>query len=324
MSRNQIYVGIDIGGTSIKLAFIFENGEILEKWEIPTNTEENGKSIPQDIANSVNTKMTSHGIMQEQLIGIGAGAPGYVDIDKGFVYEAVNIGWKNYDLKEKLKTYFDVPIIVSNDANVAALGEHWIGAGKTVKNMIAVTLGTGVGGGIIVDDRLINGASGSGGEIGHIIVTPNEGHTCNCGRQGCIETYASATGIARQAMEAIHNNEDTTLKDIFERNGEITSKDVFEEGKKGDKVSNQIIHNTMNLLGLMLGNLSTVINPEIIVIGGGVSKAKEQLLVPLQKAYNQYCLDHALKISEIKLAQLGNDAGVIGAAYLVKQLIKNM
>ena len=131
MSRNQIYVGIDIGGTSIKLAFIFENGEILEKWEIPTNTEENGKSIPQDIANSVNTKMTSHGIMQEQLIGIGAGAPGYVDIDKGFVYEAVNIGWKNYDLKEKLKTYFDVPIIVSNDANVAALGEHWIGAGRS-------------------------------------------------------------------------------------------------------------------------------------------------------------------------------------------------
>jgi glucokinase len=317
------YIGVDIGGTSIKLAIIFENGELLTKWEIPTNIENNGANIPQEIVWSIVDKLKECGLNKEHILGVGAGAPGYVYSKLGIVYEAVNIGWINKNLKEELENLLNIPVAVANDANLAALGEYWLGAGKGSDHLITVTLGTGVGGGIVVNGQVINGVNGTGGEIGHIVVTPGEGPDCNCGRQGCIETYASATGIVRQGLEAIHQGNSTSLTEIYKKEHRITSKDIFEEAKKGDLVSQKIIEKTTHLLGLMLANLATVINPGIILIGGGVANAKDQLLTPLKEAFYANGLEHSTKVCDIVLAQLGNDAGVFGAVYFVQQQLKD-
>ncbi|WP_102027028.1 ROK family glucokinase [Salirhabdus sp. Marseille-P4669] len=313
------YVGADIGGTTVKLAFITEKGQIVHKWEISTNIHNNGEEIPKEIVYSIETKMQELRIPKEELLGLGAGAPGYVNTNTGLVYEAVNVGWKNFNLKDKLSQRLQIPVYVTNDANLAALGEYWVGAGRNIDHLITVTLGTGVGGGIVVNGQVVNGIDGSGGEIGHVVVTPNDGPTCNCGRRGCIETYASATGIARQGLEEVVKPVDTSLKNIFATTGTLTAKDIFEQAKDGDLVSKQIVENTTNLLGIMLANLATIINPGVIIIGGGVSKAKDTLLNPLKRAFEKYCLDHAFHNCEITIAQLGNDAGVVGAAYYVKQ-----
>jgi glucokinase len=320
--KQNIYIGADIGGTSIKLAFISESGEMIDNWEVPTDIANNGENIPNDITNSVREKLAFHQFSIEQVIGMGAGAPGYVDVNTGMVFEAVNIGWKNVNLREKLSSLLDVPVFVMNDANLAVLGEHWLGAGRHSDHLIAVTLGTGVGGGILVNGQVINGVSGTGGEIGHIIVTPNEGPICNCGRKGCIETYASATGIANQGLEAIRNGEYTSLGKTFERNQTLSSKDIFEHANEGDSVSIKIIDKTTNLLGLMLANLSLAINPGVIIIGGGVSQAGDFLLSKIEKSFHDYVIEQAGNACEVVIAQLGNQAGVIGAAYLVKQNIK--
>ncbi|MBB6454269.1 glucokinase [Salirhabdus euzebyi] len=320
--KKKYYIGCDIGGTSVKLAIIKEDGVIFDKWEIPTNSMNNGESIPKDISNSIKEKMKNHAISIEEINGIGAGAPGYVDVPNGIVIEAVNIGWKDYHLKKELEELLHVPVFVLNDANLAALGENWLGAGQGSDNLIAVTLGTGVGGGIVVNGEVINGSNGTGGEIGHIIVTPNEGYLCNCGRKGCIETYASATGFVKQGLEAIENGLETTLSETLQLSGKLTSKDIFEHAKNGDNVSKQIIEKNADLLGLMLANLAVTTDPDKIIIGGGVAKAGNQLLTPLKAAFSKFVLGKINETCEIFIAQLGNDAGVVGGAYYVKQQLQ--
>ncbi|TCT26966.1 glucokinase [Melghiribacillus thermohalophilus] len=317
--NKRVFLGADIGGTFIKLAIMDGQGNIIKKWSIETNTSDQGRHIPLEIYESFSKHLEMENLTFEHIYGLGIGAPGFVDLSSGIVYEAVNIGWKDFNLKQAMESYIHQPVFVSNDANLAALGENWKGAGKNVEDLIMVTLGTGVGGGVITSGQVINGINGTGGEIGHITVSPQDGPLCNCGRRGCIETYASATGIARMGYEAVQNGKETSLKEIMNLNGRITAKDVFEEAKKDDQVCRKIIEKVTDLLGLVLSNLAIAINPKKIVIGGGVANAGEELLSPLKKSFRRYCLPRTADACTFQLAELGNDAGVIGGAYLVKK-----
>lgn len=314
----EVIIGIDIGGTAVKFGIIHNHGEILKKWEIPTNTSEAGKYIVDDIWDSLQKELRTEKVDRSNILGIGVGAPGFIDSETGFVFEAVNIGWKNVDLANQLKEKSGLPVFLENDANVAVLGENWQGAGNQVKNVLAVTLGTGVGGGIISNGSIVDGENGVAGEIGHVTIDP-EGLPCNCGRRGCLETIASATGIVRQAMDLIAENPTSKLADFVQAHGTITTKDIFQLAKTGDSLSNRIIKNTADTLGMFIANMGVIVNPSKVLIGGGVSKAGDQLLNEIVTAFEKYALPRAAAVCEIKIAQLGNDAGIIGGAFLVKQ-----
>ncbi|PEK54785.1 glucokinase [Bacillus toyonensis] len=313
-------VGVDLGGTTIKLAFINVYGEILHKWEIPTNTNEQGKHITLDVAKAIDKKLEELGELKSKLIGIGMGAPGPVHVASGMIYEAVNLGWKNYPLKDLLEVETGLPVVIDNDANLAALGEMWKGAGEGAKDLICMTLGTGVGGGVIANGEIVHGVSGAAGEIGHITVVTENAFPCNCGKSGCLETVASATGIVRVAMQKIQETDkESMLRSMLAEEGRITSKDVFEAHGQGDELANEVVEKVASYLGLAVANLSSTLNPEKIVIGGGVSKAGDALLEPIQSYFEQYAFSRAVKSTKLAIATLGNDAGVIGGAWLVKK-----
>ncbi|KGX85017.1 ROK family glucokinase [Pontibacillus marinus] len=317
--ENRNFIGVDIGGTTVKLAFITYNGDILSKWEIPTNKEGNGSSIVEDIAASIKSKQEELNFSHDQFIGIGVGAPGFVDVGEGFIYSAVNIGWENYHLTTALTEETGYDAWLENDANLAALGENWKGAGGQANHLIAVTLGTGVGGGIIGNGQLLHGANGTVAEIGHMTAKTENGRACNCGKTGCLETVASATAIVRSAYDAIEAGEKTTLQEILRQNETISARDVFQEAAKGDQASQSILDEVIHYLGIAIANLAIAINPTRIVIGGGVSQAGDQLLNPLRKVFDQNALKRTSQAAEFVIASLGNDAGVLGAAYLAKQ-----
>ncbi len=313
------YVGIDVGGTTVKMAFISQEGDLLKKWEIPTNTSDGGKQIPTDIAQSITEKLDELNEPSNRLLAIGMGAPGFIEMETGYIYLAVNIGWRDFHLRELLETETNLPVVVDNDANIAALGEMWRGAGGEAENILFVTLGTGVGGGIVANGQILHGANGMAGEIGHITSIPEGGAPCNCGKTGCLETIASATGIVRTATEGLKAHPDSSLQAIYLKNGALTAKDVFEAVNAGDAWAQQVLDHTAFYLGLALANLSNSINPDKIVIGGGVSKAGNALIEPLVKHFNTFALERVAEGTEFKIATLGNDAGVIGGAWLAKQ-----
>ncbi|WP_099361205.1 ROK family glucokinase [Fredinandcohnia onubensis] len=304
-------IGIDIGGTNIKLGLLNVKGDILNRWEIPTVR---GKEI-KHIWESVLSKVSKNDI-ENNILGIGVGAPGFVDGDSGIVFEAVNLGWKNFELGKLLSTKFSLPVVVENDANLAALGEYWKGAGDRVENLIFITLGTGVGSGIIANGSILNGENGTAGEIGHIIVDPN-GYPCNCGRVGCLDTISSATGIVRQAKEKVKENPSCSLAHYLNTRGSIDAKDIFTQARNGDPDCIDILEYTAEMLGKALANAAAIINPSKIIIGGGVSQAGEQLLNLTKKYFIQYSLGRIGEVTNIEIAKLGNNAGIIGAAYLV-------
>ncbi|HLR08029.1 MAG TPA: ROK family glucokinase [Bacillota bacterium] len=319
----KVIIGVDIGGTSIKIGIIDESGDILKKWQIPTDLQDAGSNIVHDIWLSILKNIRSQRIEKHMIIGIGVGAPGFIDGRTGVVDEAVNLGWKNYALKDRLNELSGLPVFVDNDANTAVLGENWKGAGEQAKNVIAITLGTGVGGGIIANGTVLNGENGTAGEIGHITVDPN-GKQCNCGRKGCLETIASATGIAHQAMAIIEKDPESLLAKRYKQKKTITAKDVFDLAFSGDEVSMRIIDYTCDVLGFAIANLAAVVNPSKILIGGGVSKAGDALLDGIRSSFDKYALGRLSDVCELKIAQLGNDAGIIGAAFLVKQQLHHM
>lgn len=315
-------IGIDIGGTTVKIGMISNIGEIIKKWEIPTNTLNAGKSIIGDIWHSIENELTVEKVDKSTILGIGVGAPGFIDADNGFIFEAVNIGWKDFDLTNQLKEKAGVPVFLENDANIAVLGENWKGAGKQARNLIAITLGTGVGSGVIVKGSILNGENGMAGELGHITIDPN-GSPCNCGRTGCLETIVSATGIVRQAMETVAENPESKIAKFVQKEGFITTKDIFKLAKTGDPLSVKIIEHTADTLGLVIANIGVTVNPSSVLIGGGVSKAGDQLLTEITKAFEKYALPRVVEACQIKIAQLGNDAGIIGGAFLVKQKLQD-
>ncbi|MFT8317511.1 MAG: ROK family glucokinase [Sporolactobacillus sp.] len=320
---DKINIGIDLGGTTIKMALIDDNGKMIDKWAIATNTVDNGSHIAGDISQSVLQKMGQFNLDRTNVRGIGMGAPGFIDMNTGFVYKAVNIGWENYPLKDDLEQSIGLPVIIENDANMAALGEMWLGAGQGAKNLVCVTLGTGVGAGIIIDGDILHGINGMAGEIGHMTVVPKDGAPCNCGKRGCLETVSSATGIRRLALEALdYNDSESILRDIFEQKGDITAEDVFNCTAKKDPLSSAVAEKAAYYLGYALGAVSVVVNPEMIVIGGGVSHAGETLLQPLMKYFKAYSLPRIADACSFDIAKLGNNAGIIGGAWLAKTKIK--
>lgn len=304
--------GVDVGGTTVKMGLFDQDGNVIEKWEIPTRTANGGEKILPDIADSIKAKMTEKGIKKADVIGAGVGVPGPVD-GNGTVHRAVNLGWGEVDLKKELSVLLDgMRVEAGNDANVAALGEMWKGGGQGHRNLVAVTLGTGVGGGIIINGEILTGATGAGGEIGHIHVEDNETEACGCGNFGCLEEYASATGITRLANRALAASD----KDSLLRSGEVSAKTVFDAVKAGDELAIQVAEKFGEYLGKGLGVIAGVINPEIFVIGGGVSKAGEVLFDYIKPAFEKTVF-HGCKNAAFALATLGNDAGIYGAARLL-------
>ena len=304
--------GVDIGGTTVKLGLFDNSGDVLDKWEIPTRTENGGTNILPDIAQSIQDKMSEKNIDKDNVAGVGVGAPGPVD-GAGIIHKAVNLGWNEMNLKQELSTLLSgMRVEGGNDANVAALGEMWKGGGQGYGNLVAVTLGTGVGGGIIINGKIMTGATGSGGEIGHIHVEDEESEACGCGNYGCLEEYASATGITRLANRKLQASD----KDSVLRQGEVSAKTVFDAVKAGDELAIEVAQQFGEYLGKGLAVIAGVINPEIFVIGGGVSKAGEVLFDYIRPAFDKTVF-HGCKDTKFALATLGNDAGIYGAAKMV-------
>ena len=308
-------LGIDIGGTTVKFGLFNSEGELLYKWEIETRKIENGKYILSDIAQSINAILEERNISKDEVLGAGVGVPGPVK-DDGTVLGCVNLGWSVFNVSKALGELLNIPVKVANDANIAALGEMYKGGGKGYRTMIMVTLGTGVGGGVIINNHVIAGATGAGGEIGHINVNPHEKVSCNCGRKGCLEQYASATGIARLAKEILEREScDSKLRYIEN----ITAKDVFDLAKENDELSIKVIEKFSSILGRALSNIACICNPEVFVIGGGVSKAGDMLLNSIKKHYLENVF-YATADTEFELAILGNDAGIFGGAKLAGEI----
>ncbi len=308
----QYGFGVDVGGTTVKIGFFETTGKMLDKWEIKTNTDDNGKEILPDIAQAIDNKLAQESISKSEVEGIGIGVPGPVRTD-GVVNICVNLGWGIINVAEELGRMTGLKVKVGNDANVAALGEMWQGGGKGCKDVLMVTLGTGVGGGLIVDGKIVAGFHGAGGEIGHITVNNDELEPCNCGQYGCLEQYASATGIVRMAKRKLaKTGKETSLR----KYPELTAKDIFDEAKAGDAVAGQLVDHLGEILGSALSNMACVANPEVIVIGGGVSKAGQILIDTIRQHFIETAF-HACRDTRFALATLGNDAGMYGCMKLI-------
>ena len=308
-------IGVDVGGTSVKIGLFEVTGELLDKWEVKTRKEEDGRYILPDVAASIREKMADKGIdLKKDLAGVGLGVPGPV-LPDGSVEVCVNLGWHNLNPQEELSSLLDgIPVKSGNDANVAALGEMWQGGGKGYKDLVMITLGTGVGGAVIVDEKIINGRHGLGGEIGHIHIRDEEWEHCNCGGVGCVEQICSATGIAREARRKMAASDKPSALRSF--GDSVTAKDVLDAAKAGDGLALEVMDVVGHYLGLALSMAVMIVDPEIFVIGGGVSRAGQFLIDCIWKHY-----DHFTPISKQKgklgLATLGNDAGIYGAARLI-------
>ncbi len=309
---NRKVFGVDIGGTTVKMGMFTSEGELIDKWEIPTRKENNGGNILPDIAKSIKDRMSREGLENKDVVGIGLSVPGPVD-DEGIVHKCVNLGWGVFDIDTEMRKHIDLPVFAGNDANAAALGEVWKGGGKGCKNVVVVTLGTGVGGGIIVNGKVLSGSTGAGGEIGHIHIDDNEREKCGCGNTGCLEQYASATGIARLAVRRLAKDD---MPSPIRGLSPMSAKAVFDAVKAGDKLACEVAEQFGDILGKGLSIIADVTNPELFVIGGGVSKAGQVVIDYVQKNYVKYVF-HGSRDAKFALATLGNDAGIYGSAKLV-------
>lgn len=318
-------IGIDLGGTSVKLAILTSEGEIQQKWSIPTNIRDEGGHIVPDIIASIQHHLDLYQLKAEDFLGIGMGSPGAVDRAAGTVIGAFNLNWKTLQpVKQQIEEALHIPFFIDNDANVAALGEKWRGAGRDDTDVFFVTLGTGVGGGIIAEGLLLHGTAGSAGEIGHITIDP-EGFDCTCGKKGCLETVASATGILNLTRRyAEQYAGDSQLKVLVDDAQEITAKMVFDLAKEGDDLAEIVVDRFAYYLGLALSHVGNLLNPKYIVVGGGVANAGAFLLEKVQEWFEGFTFPNVRQTTKIRLATLGNDAGVVGAAYLVKSQLPNV
>lgn len=304
--------GVDIGGTACKIGLFSLRGELLEKWEIPTDCKNHGANILEQVAKTIEQKMVQRQIVREEVIGIGLDAPGTIGKD-GIVRQAVNLGWTDYPAQEILGKRMEMKVCICNDANAAALGELWKGGGRGCRDMVMVTLGTGVGGAVIIDGRVQSGRHGIAGEIGHITIRPEETMQCNCGKYGCLEQYASATGLVRVTRNLLKKkNPHTVLADT----AELSAKNILDAAKRGDKVALDALEILGKTLGSALAAVAEVVDPEVFVIGGGVAGAGNILLETVRKYYIPEVLPAGRNIA-FALAELGNDAGIYGSMKLL-------
>ncbi len=306
--------GVDVGGTTIKIGFFNTDGTMLDKWEIKTNTDNFGENILGDICESLEKKIIEQGVSLDEIEGVGIGLPGPVLAD-GTVLQCVNLGWGTYNVADTFSEMFhDIKVKAGNDANVAALGENWKGGGKNYKDIVMITLGTGVGGGVIINNQILTGYNGGAGEIGHMHMNDDETDFCNCGGKGCLEQYASATGVVRLAKKYMSETKETTRMSEF--GNDITAKDVFDLAKEGDEGAKAVVAKMGNYLGKAMAHVAVTVNPQAFIIGGGVSKAGKILIDAIKLTYREHCFA-ACGDAAVHLAELGNDAGMYGAAALV-------
>ena len=307
--------GIDLGGTTAKIGLFTTSGALLEKWEVATDTSHAGEHILENLAAAVLDKMTEKSIQPEQVEGVGIGVPGPV-LDSSIVpIVCANLGgWGERNVSAQLSGLLDgLKVLVGNDANVAALGEIWMGAAKGAKNAVMVTLGTGVGGGVVVNGKVIDGVHGAGGEIGHITVNRHETAVCGCGKRGCLEQYSSATGVVRCMKKLLDENPDTPC---VLRGTEFAAKDVFDAARNGDALAAREVDEMSDTLGMALANIASTVDPEAFLVGGGVARAGDVLFAPLNKHFQEYAFK-SCRETPIKQASLGNDAGIYGAVRLI-------
>ena len=306
-------IGIDVGGTSVKIGLFEVGGELVDKWEVKTRKEEQGRYILEDVAASIKEQLAAKGIDMADVVGAGIGVPGPI-LPDGYVEVCVNLGWRDKNPVNELQELLGVPVRGGNDANVAALGEMWQGGGKGYTDIVMVTLGTGVGGGVIIDEKIIAGKHGLGGEIGHIHIRDEETEHCNCGGVGCVAQVASATGIAREARRKMAASQKPSAMREF--GDHVTAKNVLDAAKAGDELAMEVMEVVGHYLGLALAQIALTVDPEIFVIGGGVSKAGQFLIDLIDKHYAEYMVISQNR-AVIGLATLGNDAGIYGAARLI-------
>lgn len=304
--------GIDIGGTTVKMGLFQFDGKLVDKWEIKTRTENKGEAILPDVTKAINKKMSEAGLTKDNILGIGLGIPAPVT-ESGIVPNTANLGWGYKEVKREMEELTGMHVEAGNDANVAALGEMWMGGGQGHRNMIMVTLGTGVGGGVIINGECVVGKHGAGGEIGHTCVDYEEEEICGCGGRGCLEQYASATGITRLARRRLAADEEPS---ILREEKSLSAKAVFDAVKQGDRVAIEIAAKFGRILGYALANIAAVCDPAVIVIGGGVSKAGPILFEYIEKSFKERAF-FANRDTKFALAELGNDAGICGAAKLI-------
>ena len=307
--------GIDLGGTTAKIGLFTTSGALLEKWEVATDTSNAGEHILENLAAAVLGKMKEKSIQPEQVEGVGIGVPGPV-LDSSIVpIVCANLGgWGERNVSAQLSGLLDgLKVLVGNDANVAALGEIWMGAAKGAKNAVMVTLGTGVGGGVVVNGKVIDGVHGAGGEIGHITVNRHETAVCGCGKRGCLEQYSSATGVVRCMKKLLDENPDTPC---VLRGTEFAAKDVFDAARNGDALAAREVDEMSDTLGMALANIASTVDPEAFLVGGGVARAGDVLFTPLNKHFQEYAFK-SCRETPIKQASLGNDAGIYGAVRLI-------
>ena len=307
--------GIDLGGTTAKIGLFTTSGALLEKWEVATDTSNAGEHILENLAAAVLGKMKEKSIQPEQVEGVGIGVPGPV-LDSSIVpIVCANLGgWGERNVSAQLSGLLDgLKVLVGNDANVAALGEIWMGAAKGAKNAVMVTLGTGVGGGVVVNGKVIDGVHGAGGEIGHITVNRHETAVCGCGKRGCLEQYSSATGVVRCMKKLLDENPDTPC---VLRGTEFAAKDVFDAARNGDALAARKVDEMSDTLGMALANIASTVDPEAFLVGGGVARAGDVLFAPLNKHFQEYAFK-SCRETPIKQASLGNDAGIYGAVRLI-------
>ena len=307
--------GIDLGGTTAKIGLFTTSGALLEKWEVPTDTSNAGEHILENLAAAILGKMKEQSIDPEQVEGVGIGVPGPVQDASVVPIVCANLGgWGEQNVSARLSGLLDgLKVLVGNDANVAALGEIWMGAAKGCSSAVMVTLGTGVGGGVIVNNHVIDGTHGAGGEIGHITVNRHETAVCGCGKKGCLEQYSSATGVVRCMKKLLDENPDTPC---VLRGTDFMAKDVFDAARSGDALAAREVDEMADTLGMALANIAATVDPEAFLVGGGVSRAGEVLFAPLTKHFKEYAF-RSCRETPIKQASLGNDAGIYGAVRLI-------
>ena len=311
--QNYVF-GADIGGTSVKLGLFTNDGRLVEKWEIPTRTANGGVHVLPDVAQSIISTMELHGIWADQVAGIGIGVPGPVD-DSFTVNKCVNLGWGVLNIKEQMNVLLpDIPnVAAGNDANVATLGELWQGGGQGNQSAVMLTLGTGVGGGVVLDGKIVAGRNGGAGEIGHMTVKPDETVPCSCGKSGCLEQYASANGIVRMAKLMLSECDTPSKLRGIEN---FTSKHICDFAVAGDHMALKIIDRFGDYLGRAMSYISCTVDPEIFIIGGGMSRAGSIVTDSALKYYQKYAF-HVSRATGVVIATLGNDAGIYGCAKMV-------
>ncbi|XID95870.1 ROK family glucokinase [Paenibacillaceae bacterium WGS1546] len=318
MADSRYYAGVDIGGTGIKAAIVDEAGEPVVQAEIPTSLD-GFHAVCLQIAQLVDSMLERSGLDRDLLLGVGLGVPGYVDPKRGFVHESPNLGWRDVPLKDRIGELTGLPTEVENDANAAAFGEQWRGAGRGVQDMAMITLGTGVGCGIIAGGRIVHGTSGFAGEIGHMKVKPKSGEPCVCGKTGCLETTSSGLAILKAARAAMTRQSGSVLHRLAGASGKLTVKTVFDAAKDGDRAAEEAIGEAGFYLGVALANFANLLNPGKIVIGGGISAAADYFIPLIRESFNAFALDIVRENTAIVTARLGNAAGFTGSARLIKE-----